>query len=359
MKKTFSTTTFGLIAFLGTFGSFKAAEPIASSKKSAGLHPAGIGTPIIQFETNFFDLGKVTSVENISGAFKFKNVGDGILKIDPPQASCDCTEPFVKPDTVAPGESGEILYLIKLDRPLKGERRISVHSNDPKAPVVQLTLQLDATPLYELSSKTLLVMLPAGQDQVQAHLTVTRTDGNALEIERFTASQEWITASFDPSFKPQENSAQVNVSVRRPPGPPSMINATVQMWTSNQTVRPVQTISVTGETQGEVAAVPPRLYWVIPDFGKNKADYPTEALTRKIELVSLLGRDVEIKNATSGIKGMSVRILPKQAGKTFDLVLEFDALPLAFTNSKVTVETSLASIPKLEVPITISVPDPE
>jgi hypothetical protein len=34
-------------------------------------------------------------------------------------------------------------------------------------------------------------------------------------------------------------------------------------------------------------------------------------------------------------------------------------LPLAFTNSKVTVETSLASIPKLEVPITISVPDPE
>ena len=357
MSRAFSIISLNLIAIAEIFTGINAASAETVAAKSAAAPKTGV--PKIQFETNFFDLGKMTSVENISGAFKFKNVGDGTLKVDPPQASCDCTEPFVKPDILAPGETGEILYIIKLDRPLKGQRIIHVHSNDPNTPVVQLKLELDATPLYELSTKTLWVMLPAGQDQVQSHLTLTRTDGNPLEIERFAASVSWVTAALDPSFKPQDTSARINVTVRRPPGPPSMINANVQMWTSNQTTRPVQTVAITGEVQGEVAAVPPRLYWVIPDFGKNKSDYPAEALTRKIELLSLLGHEVEIKNASSGVEGLSVQVLPKEPKKSFDLVLKFDSLPMAFTNSKITVETSLASLPKLEVPVTISVPGPE
>ena len=298
----------------------------------------------------------MTSVENISGSFKFKNVGDGVLKIDPPQASCDCTEPFLKSDTVAPGESGEVLYIIRLDKPLKGERVISVHSNDPKNPVVRLRLELEATPLYEVSSKTLWVMLPAGKEEVQSRFTITRTDGKPPGVERFTASKDWITAAFDKSFKPEENSATVNVTVRRPPGPPGMINATVQLWRTNETARAIQTISITGDVQGEVAAVPPRLYWVIPDFGKDKKAYPDEALTRKIELVSLLGNDVEIKHADSSIKGLSVEVVQKQAKQRFDLILKFKELPEAFTNGNVTVETSLASLPKLEVPMTVAVP---
>jgi hypothetical protein len=128
------------------------------------------------------------------------------------------------------------------------------------------------------------------------------------------------------------------------------------MWTSNQPAQPMQTLLVMGEVQGELAAVPPRLYWVIPDFGKAKADYPEEALTRKVELKSLLGHEVQLKNPASTIKGMSVQIVPKEAGKAFDLVLKFDELPQEFANGKVTVETSLASLPKLEIPMTISVP---
>jgi hypothetical protein len=130
----------------------------------------------------------------------------------------------------------------------------------------------------------------------------------------------------------------------------------VQMWNSDQTARPVQSMPVSGEVLGEVSAMPARLYWVIPDFGKDKSAYPAEALTRKVELVSVLGHEVELKKATSNIKGMSVQIVPKEARKTFDLILKFDDLPTAFANGKVTVETSLASLPKLEVPVTVSVP---
>jgi len=46
------------------------------------------------------------------------------------------------PDTLAPGETGEVRFTIKLDRPLNGQRMIMVHSNDPKTPNVHLTLQI-------------------------------------------------------------------------------------------------------------------------------------------------------------------------------------------------------------------------
>ena len=313
--------------------------------------------PRIQFETNLFDFGTLTTVETISGVFKFKNIGDAILKIGLPGTSCDCTEAKVKPDTLAPGESGELSYTIKLERALNGERHIMVPSNDPKTPLAQLEIKMDYTPLYELSPATLRIALPAAKQEGQASFTVSRVDGRPLEIDRLTASAEWIGVTFDPSFKPQDKSARINVVVHRPAGPPAPISGLVQMWNTQQGGPAVRTIDVAAEIRGELAANPPRFDWVIPDFGKRKADYPAESLQRRVELRSVLGIPIEITSAGSDIKGMSVKVVPKDPGKLFDLVLTFDELPQAFTKGKVTVETSLASLPKMEVPVTVSVPE--
>lgn len=313
-------------------------------------------SPKIEFETKFYDFGKITASGKLSGVFKFKNTGDGVLKLEPPQPSCDCTEAKVKPDILAPGETGEILYTIKLERALNGQRHIIVRSNDPQTPMVQLTMQLDFTPLYAVEPSTLWMVVPAGKSEAQRSFTVTRIDGKPLKIDRITSSQDWITAAFDPSVKPDDSSGKINVTVRRPSGAPEMINASIQLWSGSQP-DPVQTMPVMGDILAEIAASPSRLYWVIPDFGKSKADYPAESLTRTIQLKSILGHQVALTNATSNIEGMSVKIVPKVAGQTFDLVLNFDQLPHVFTNGTVSVETSLASLPKLEVPVTVSVPE--
>jgi hypothetical protein len=248
-----------------------------------------------------------------------------------------------------------LFFTVKLERALKGQRQIHVRSNDPKSPLTHLTLQLDYTPLYELSAKTVRMDLPPGQDTAQNSFTIARADGKPLDIARFTTSQPWITAAFDSSFKPGDASGKVNVIVRRPATPPAPINTMIQMWRSNQTARPVQSVALTGEILGELSASPSRLYWVIPDFGKDKAAYPAEALTKNVELTSVLGKPVEFKNARSSIGGLDVKVVPNGTGK-FVLVLKFDELPEAFTNGNVTVETSLASLPRLEVPLTIAVP---
>lgn len=350
--KTCSIITLGasaLVCISSSLSFINAAEPETKTVSRKGV-------PKIQFTTNFFDFGKVTATETMSGEFTFKNIGDGVLKVDPPQASCDCTEPVVRPDTIAPGETGKILYTIKLERALNGQRTIRVHSNDPETPFVTLTMQMDYTPLYEMNPKALIAKLPPGKDEIQQHFTVTRMDGKPLRIDRFKTSKDWITASFGPSFKPEDSSAQVNVTVHRPSGPPGLINAKVELWGNDQNNHPLQTMSLTGEIYGEFAASPSRLYWVIPDLGKDKSAYPAEALTKKIQLVSVLGHEVEVKSATCDVKEMNVQVVPKEPRKTYDLVLKFNELPQVFTNAKVTIETSLASLPKIEVPLTISVP---
>lgn len=355
MKKPFQTIVFRIALFSGILSSafaFVGTEAVGATK-----HTNGGGTPKLQFETNFVDLGKITGVETVSGRFKFKNAGDGTLKVDPPQPGCDCTSSTVKPDTLAPGETGEITYTIKLEQPLHHEQKyIRVHSNDPQTPDVELTMQLDYTPLYELTPSILGVTLPANRDKSQRTVTVTRTDGKDLDIDKLTTTEKWIDAAFVAPPTKQDSSAKINVTVHRPPGLLSSFNARVELWSPHQTNRPVKVLQVAGEIQGELIANPRQLYWVFPDLGKIKADYPPGVFTKTVELKSSLGNAVEIKSARSDIEGLNVTIIPRDAGKTFDMLLKFDELPRNFSKGKVTVETTLASLPTLEVPVTIAVP---
>ena len=48
-------------------------------------------TPKIQFDQTVYDFGKTSQVSTVSGIFKFKNIGDAVLKMDPPKPSCGCT----------------------------------------------------------------------------------------------------------------------------------------------------------------------------------------------------------------------------------------------------------------------------
>src|SRR5215831_4738472 len=173
--------------------SFLGAENRAATvKEQSSAANAG---PHIQFETNFLDLGRISGAGETTGAFKFKNVGNGILHLEPPQASCDCTEATARPDTVLPGGTGEIVYTIRLDKPLKGQRIIRVHSNDATDSDVQLTLQLDFTPAYEFSPKALRISLSPDKNETQGSFTISRSDGKPLQIDRLTTTQQWITAS--------------------------------------------------------------------------------------------------------------------------------------------------------------------
>lgn len=340
----------GAFCFIGT-GQAAPPAPIP-----VGASPANPGTPVIQFETNFYDFGKLIAPGSVSGVFKFKNSGTGVLELAPPEPSCGCTDAKAKPDRLAPGESGEIDYTINLDHEMgQVQKHITIHSNDPQTPDLELTIQLDYTPLYELNPLLLRLVLPADKSETRGNFMIVRNDGKPLELGRIVSSQKWAEAVLDPGASPGASSAQVNVTVQRPEKPLGTMMANIELWAKGQSGRPVQTLLLSCQMQGELTATPSQLYWVIPDFGNAITNYPAGSLTRTVKLKSILAEPVKITDVTNNINGLTTQVMPGEGGKSFDLVLKFSELPQQFTSGHVMITTSSPQLPKLNLPVIVSV----
>lgn len=64
--------------------------------------------PVISFETNTYDFGKIKQGEKISYDFKFTNKGKSPLIISNATASCGCTVPDYPREPIGPGKSAAI-----------------------------------------------------------------------------------------------------------------------------------------------------------------------------------------------------------------------------------------------------------
>jgi hypothetical protein len=64
--------------------------------------------PVMKFEKETHDFGKIRSGEKVSSDFKFTNTGKSPLIITDAIATCGCTKPEWPKGPVKPGESGKI-----------------------------------------------------------------------------------------------------------------------------------------------------------------------------------------------------------------------------------------------------------
>jgi hypothetical protein len=316
------------------------------------------GPPKIQFDRTLYDFGKTTHVANVSGVFRFKNVGDGVLKVEPPEPSGDCMVADVKPDTIPPGATGELRFT--LDHGVYRAnllKHIAVRSNDPQTPEVSLGIKVDFIPLYELSPRTISPDLAfAGNDTTQ-FTTLTRTDGKPLRIARLESSQPWITATVEPDAQEDETAARIRVAIRRS-GPPRRFIEHVQIYAAGQTNAPVSSLYVYGRILGEVSLEPETLYWSIPDAEPTPAGSPEAPITRRVTIRSADGQRIELKNPQSTIKGMKVELAAKEAGRVYELVARLDDPPVSTVSGNLSFETSVAEQPRIEVPFTVVVYKP-
>jgi hypothetical protein len=313
------------------------------------------GAPKIQFDQTVYDFGKTSQVATVCGVFKFKNVGDGILKVEPPKPSCGCTIVSLKPDTLSPGESGELAFTLNLGLYRTTlEKHIAVRSSDPQTPEVSLTLRVDYTPLYEINPMILSPNLAFGVNDTDQSTTITRTDGKPLRILRLDASKPWITAKVEPGTKADDATARIRVAIQRD-GPPRRFNEFVHVYTVEQTNTPVSSIYVCGQIMGEVSLSPEALYWSVPNATNAPAERPEALVLRRVAIRSADGKVIELKNPQSSIKAIKVELVPKEAGKVYELVARLDEVPASTVSGNVSFETSVAAQPRIEVPVIVNV----
>lgn len=87
-------------------GNKKLSGDLVTNPKSA--ESSSDKKPMISFEKNEFDFGKILQGEVVSYTFRFKNTGNAPLLITNVDKSCGCTASDYPREPIQPGESGEI-----------------------------------------------------------------------------------------------------------------------------------------------------------------------------------------------------------------------------------------------------------
>ena len=98
-------------------------------------------TPRIRVEPETFDFGKALPAKTLRKEFTLSNFGDAALMIENVSTTCGCTAALASDTKLAPGSS-TVLRVTLETRSYSGklERQVLVRSNDPKTPLLTVTV---------------------------------------------------------------------------------------------------------------------------------------------------------------------------------------------------------------------------
>lgn len=100
--------------------------------------------PVMKFEKEVHDFGKISQGERVSYSFKFKNVGGSDLIINEAHGSCGCTVPQFPKKPVAPGEE-EVIDVEFASEGKKGmqEKTVTLTTNaSPNTKVITIKAEV-------------------------------------------------------------------------------------------------------------------------------------------------------------------------------------------------------------------------
>ena len=183
------------------------------------------GMPEITFESTTHDFGEVGPNIHKVCEFKFKNTGDGILKIGEIHSTCGCTVPELAKKEYAPGESGAIQVKYNSEKRSGSVKRyLYVPSNDKIMPKVTLTIKADIVMKIDYEPETLR-LLYEGANPVCPKITIASRDGKPFSITKFKATADVLTVDYDPAeestifvLEPKVNGEQLQLMYRKPQG---------------------------------------------------------------------------------------------------------------------------------------------
>jgi hypothetical protein len=172
----------------------------ASPASKPAAEPNG-PPPKIVFEQTIHDFGAVAPGSLNPCKFKFKNEGNGILKISEVTKTCGCTVFTLEKNDYAPGESGAIdvgYNASKASGPVT--RHLYVLSNDPVNPRIDLTIKASISQKISYEPEKLDYAL-RGEKAGVLELIVKSVDEQPFAITGFNATGDAVSFDFDPNQK--------------------------------------------------------------------------------------------------------------------------------------------------------------
>lgn len=214
-----------------------------------------------RIETNrlLLELGELTAGETAELEFPLVNTGTEPLRIERVIASCGCTTAS-HPRTLKPGEKG-VLKINLVSHPLWSgpvEKQITVVSNDPEQPSLNLQIVARMRPLFHYAPRIPIGVNYKKGDVIRQVLTVTSATNPPTEVIRVVADG----AGTEARLLPAESSDRPGVArveiVLRPPEQGGDFTRFITLQTTHSRV-PAIAIPIAGVSEDAISVSPPLL----------------------------------------------------------------------------------------------------
>ena len=307
--------------------------------------------PKLEFDRTVYNFGLTSGVPSLSGKFIYTNTGDAELKLQKPMPDCGCTVAMLQPDTLQPGEKGELVFTLTLAG-LQGRivKTIAVPSNDPRTPLALLTLQAEYRPKFEVTPLTVNVNDLRGGATGTGTFMVHRTDGARLVISRLDsgAGVEARAETVDDQTTRVVLQVQAFGSARR-------FSDMVRVYAEGET-SPVGTVTVYGRVVGDLLVAPETLFWGLantmnwPGSGGDSVAVRTLTVT-----ATTTNAPLAISDLNWDVPDLMVQEVQIEKGKNYSIIARLTKPPKESVKGTITFSTGVPSQPQVVVPVTINV----
>jgi hypothetical protein len=313
------------------------------------------GTPKLQFEKMIYDFGTTSQVDRLQGTFMFTNAGNAVLQIQKPQPSCGCTVAGVKPETLAPGEKGELTFNINVPQATGHiEKYITVPSNDTNSPSQRLTIKADIRKTYDVQPMQVSVDMLREGATTNVTFKVRRVDDQKLVLTRVEADSPMLSGKIELSGETNNPGAQIVVAVKAI-GKPRFFNESLRVY-AGDTNTPAIRLSVSGRIVGELTVTPETLLWTITDPETWPGSRSVAAATRRVIIsTTQAGQPLKVSNLTSSLSDLNLELQTLKTGMTYVVVAKLTKAPGETTKGMIKFATNLPKHPEVEVPVVIQV----
>ncbi len=274
---------------------------------SAG-HSSSLKVARIAFEKVIHDFGTVSPETQNLCEFKFKNTGDGVLKIEEVTKDCGCTPFLLDKTEYAPGESGTLKVNYVTDTQLgPATKELTVLSNDIENPEVTLAVKAIVASQIDYEPKMLSLSLKGDNAGCPA-LKVVSNDDQPFSITYFRSTANCITADFDPSVTSTSFELQPKVDMSKLE---TTMNGVIEIGLTHPECKKITVATRT---------IPK--FTISPSTITIRGAPPQTPITKKIRIINNYGESFNLENAISrngSIRVVSNTIIPDRG---YELELE-------------------------------------
>jgi len=171
--------------------------------------------PKISFEKVMHDFGEVDPKSTNVCEFKFKNIGDDLLKITNVSKTCGCTPFTLDKKEYVPGESG--ILKVKYNAGRKQgpvSRRLFVSSNDKSNRKVELIVKAEIVLKVDFEPERLNLSLRKENAGCPA-ITIRSLDGQKFAVKSFKSRPDCITADVNEARQATEFIIEPKVDIEK------------------------------------------------------------------------------------------------------------------------------------------------